>query len=312
SQPHPFWGPTLLLLYWTHLESNEREEANRVFQRLLKLNTSEDEKSFVQWLAAQTLFAEGKVLDALPYYFSIVNSKFREKALFQIGKGYFIENQFREALTNFDLLLLQFPNSRFLDEALLIKGECLLHLGDTPRASETYSKVSAHSGENPWYLMALTQTGILHLSQQAGEKAEEVFNRVLKEFPDDPLFYYSAFQLGVLAEKRKDFQGASHFYSLVLRGGLPELLGPTYFRIGEVFMLQEKEEKALVSFERALEYLSENSLWFGITQLEIGNLQRRRGKVEEAKHSYRIVQNQSNDEEIRKAAKQLLDRLEMR
>ena len=68
---------------------------------------------------AQNLFAEGKVVDALPYYFGILNSRFRERALFQIGKGYFFENQFREALTNFDLLLLEFPDLKSLDEAIV-------------------------------------------------------------------------------------------------------------------------------------------------------------------------------------------------
>ena len=52
-------------------------------------NDQEEEKSYIQWLVAQGLFAEGKVQDALPYYFSILNSTFREKALFQIGKGLF-------------------------------------------------------------------------------------------------------------------------------------------------------------------------------------------------------------------------------
>lgn len=309
---HPLWGASLFLVYWNHLQSDGREEANRIAQRLFKLHTTEDEKGLIQWLTAQSLFSEGKVSDALPYYFSVLNSRFRERALLQIGKGYFLENQFREALTNMDLLLLEFPTLKSLDEALFIKGECLFRLGDTPRAFETYDRIVAQPGRNSWNLMALTQIGICDLILHEGGRAEVAFKKILEGFPNHPLFYHAAFQTGILQEKKKDFQGASHFYGLVLKGNLPELLAATYFRIGEIWINQEKEEKALASFRAALPYLSDHSPWFGITQLEIGNLQRRWGEVGEAKRSYRIVQTQSPDEEIRKSARQLLDQLERR
>jgi tetratricopeptide (TPR) repeat protein len=78
-------------------------------------------------------------------------------------------------------------------------------------------------------------------------------------------------------------------------------------------LIQEgREEKALNSFEEGLKSLAENSPWFGITHLEIGNLQRRLGKVKEAKKSYRIVYALSKDSQIKNAAKELLERLETR
>jgi hypothetical protein len=46
--------------------------------------------------------------------------------------------------------------------------------------------------------------------------------------------------------------------------------------------------------------------------LEIGNLKRRGGEYEEAKKSYLIILDQSKDEEIKKAAKELLSRMESR
>jgi tetratricopeptide (TPR) repeat protein len=308
-QSHPLWATSLFLVYWNHLQSDGKEEANRIAQRLFRLHTAEDEKALLQWLAAQTLYSEGKVLDALPYYFSILNSRFRERALFQIGKGYFLENQFREALTNMDLLLLEFPDLKSLDEGLFIKGECLFRLGEMLRAFEAYDQILAQPRKNPWTLMALTQTGLHDLFLHQGERAEEAFKRILEDFPTHPLSYHAAFQLGNLYEKKKDLQGASHFYGLVLRGNLPELLVPTYFRIGEVLINQEKEEKALASFKAALPHLSDHSPWFGITRLEIGNLQRRWGTIEEAQKSFQMAQDQSRDEEIKSAAKELLQRL---
>ena len=311
-QPNPLWGTTLLVSYWNYLQLNEREESFRMFQRLLKLNTAEDEKFFIQWLVAQGFYAEGKVKDALPYYFSLLNSKFRERAMFQIGKGYFFEHQFREALTNFDILFLEFPNLKALDEGLFIKAECLLRLGETLQAFETYQQIQSLPHKNPWLLMALTQIGLRSLNLGEKEKAEAAFKRILEDRSGHPLFFHAAFQLGNLSAEKKDFPGASQSYTLVLKGPVTELLGPTTFRIGEILIQEGREEKALNSFEEGLKSLAENSPWFGITHLEIGNLQRRLGKVKEAKKSYRTVYALSKDSRIKNAAKELLERLETR
>ncbi len=311
-QPHFLWGPTLVLLHWNYLVSGEPGEAHRIYQRVFKLNTADDEKYFIQWLTAGSLFAEGRIADALPYYFSILNSKLREKALFQIGKGYFFENQLREALTNLDLLLLESPNLKSLDAGLFLKGESLFRLGDMPRAREAYGQILALSRKTPWALMALTQVGMNFLSEGENERSERTFERILRDYPNHPLFYHAAFRLGNLYGERKNFPQASHAYSLVLNGPVPGLLGPTYFRIGEILIQQEKEEMALTSFEAALRSLGVNSPWLGITQLEIGNLLRRAGHDREAKKSFRAVFDQSKDEQIKKAAGDMLERLDRR
>ena len=80
--------------------------------------------------------------------------------------------------------------------------------------------------------------------------------------------------------------------------------------MGEIFYQQGKYEKALKSFETAVSHLKETSLWFFLTQMEIGNLQRRWGRLEEAKKSYRIILDHSEDEDIRKTARELLIRIE--
>jgi tetratricopeptide (TPR) repeat protein len=304
------WGVLLLNLYWNHIHLGDWDGANKIYQRLQKLNHFEDEKIFIQWLNAEIMFSEGKVSDSLPYYFNILNTKFREKVLFQIGKGYFFENKFREAITNFDLLSLEFPTSQYLEESSFIKGECLSKLGNLDPALETYDLIVRQNKNNHWQLFALTQAGSIYLFRNENDKAEYAFRKVLEHFPYHPLFYHAAFQMGNLYLKNKDIVEAIHYFSMVLKGNILELFGEAYFGLGEIFYQQGKYEKALVSFESAMKYVKENSLCFFLTQLEIGNLQMRSGKYEEAKKSYRTVFDQTKDEEIKKAAKELLNYLE--
>jgi tetratricopeptide (TPR) repeat protein len=150
---------------------------------------------------------------------------------------------------------------------------------------------------------------MIYLSREENDKSEEVFKRIIYEFSNHPLSYHAALRLGNLYSKKKNMVEAISHYSTVLKGNIPELLGEASFGLGEIFYQQGKYEKALTSFETALQYMKENSIGFFLTQLEIGNIQKHWGKYEEAKKSYRIVLDHSKDEEMRKAAKELLDRM---
>jgi tetratricopeptide (TPR) repeat protein len=310
SQDNTWGGAALLTLYWNYLQLGESDGVNRTFQRLQKLSHFEEEKVFLQWLNAEIYFALGEISESLPYYFNILNTRFREKALLQIGKGNFFENKFREAITNLDILLLEFPSSQYLEESLFIKGECLIQLGNAIQASEAYELILQQNKNSLWQLFALMQLGGLHLVQNESDKAEKNLRKVMEEFPNHPLFYHAAFQLGNLNFNKKNMVEAVHYYSIVLKGNILELFGEAYFAIGEIFYQQGKYERALYSFETAMQYLKETSSWFFLTHLEIGNLKRRGGKYEEAKKSYLTIIDQSKDEEIKKAARELLNRME--
>jgi len=309
SPGHPLTGISLLILFWNYVHLGEADGANKVFQRLQKLNHMEDEKNFVQWLTAELMFSEGKVSDSLPYYFNILNSRFREKALYQIGRGYFFENKFREAITNLDILLLEFPNSEYAEEGLFVKAECLNRLGNADLALEAYELVVTQSKKDLWQLLALTQIGNLHLARNEIPKAQRAFKKIIDQFPNHALYYHAACQLGNLNFKTKNIGEALHYFSLVLKGNILELFGEAYFGLGEIFYQQGKYDKALNHFEAAIRYGGETSLWFFLTQLEIGNLHRNWGRYEEAKKAYTVILNHSKDEEMRQAAKLFLSQL---
>ena len=312
SQGNSWGGSSLLALYWNYIHLNEPEGAHRIFQRLQKLSHFEDEKIFIQWLNAEMFYAGGEIVESLPYYFNILNTQFREKALFQIGKGYFFENKFRESITNLDILLLEFPNSKYLEEGLFIKGECLAKLGNLDQALEAYGLLLRQSKNRLWHLFALTQMGSIHSFRNDYDQAVSAFKKVLEDFPNHPLFYNAALQLGNLNFNKNNIVEALQYYSIVLKGNILELFGETYFGLGEIFYQQGKHEKALHSFETAIRYLKETSSWFFLTHFEIGNLKRRGGEYEEAKKSYLIILDQSKDEEMKKAARELLNRMESR
>jgi len=116
--------------------------------------------------------------------------------------------------------------------------------------------------------------------------------------------------LALLSFKKRNIEEALHYFSIVLKGDLRDSVGYAYFGLGEIFYLQGKYERAFASFETALGHLGESSLYFFLAQLEIGNLQKRWGKYEEAKKAYQTAFERSKDQEIKKAAQELLNLLE--
>ena len=309
SPLNPLAGVSFLTLFWNYIQLGETDGANKVFQRLQKLPHLEDEKHFIQWLNAELIFSEGRISDSLPYYFNILNSRFREKALYQIGRGYFFENKFREAITNLDILLLEFPNSEYAEEGLFVKAECLNRLGNLDMALDTYELIVKQNKNDLWKLLALTQTGNVHMARNQIYKAQKTFKKIIDEFTGHPLYYNAACQLGNLNFKTNNIGDAIYYFSLVLKGNILQLFGEAHFGLGEIAYQQGKYGKAFDSFEAAIRYLGESSLWFFLTQLEIGNLHRKWGKYEEAKKAYSIILDHSKDEEMRQAAKTLLNQL---
>jgi TolA-binding protein len=310
SPGNPLVGISFLTLFWNYIQLGETDGANKVFQRVQKLTHAEDERHFIQWLNAELMSSEGRVSDALPYYFNILNSRFREKALYQIGRGYFFEKKFRDAVTNLDILLLEFPNSEYAGEGLFVKAECLNRLGNLDQALDVYELIVTQNKNNVWKLLALTQIGNVHMVRNQIHKAQKAFKKIIEEFGDHhPLYYHAACQLGNLNFKTNNVGDAVYYFSLVLKGNILELFGEAHFGLGEIAYQQGKYEKAFDSFEAAIRYLGETSLWFFLTQLEIGNLHRKWGKYEEAKKAYTIILDHSKDEEMRQAAKILLNQL---
>lgn len=312
SKENPFWGVAFLSLFWNHIQQDDLPGAHKIFQRLQKLNAFDDEKAVLQWLNAEMAFLQGKTADALPYYFNVLNTKYRGEALFRIGKAYFFENKFREAITNIDILLLEFPNSPHTEESLFIKGECFSQSGNWIQAMEAYRLLSQKEKYPRWKILSLTQMGNIHLSLKENWEAERAFKKVVEDFPNHSLATHAAFQLGKMFFKQNNIFESIHYYSMILKGNHLEWLGGTYFSLGEIFYQQGKYDKAFKSFETALRYLQENSPWFFLTHLEIGNLQRKDGRYDEARRSYLTILNQSKDEDIKKAASDLLRLIEPR
>ena len=86
------------------------------------------------------------------------------------------------------------------------------------------SLILRQNKNNLWQLFALTQIGSLYSFRNEHDKAENAFKKVMEDFPNHPLFYHAALQLGNLNFNKNNIVEAIHYYSIVLKGNISRII----------------------------------------------------------------------------------------
>ena len=309
---NPSFGQSLLYMGWCYLNLGQFEEAAKVSHEILKLPSHEKEKSLSQLLLGEVYFHENRYPEALPYYFNLINiPEYRENALFKMAKCYFYEGKFKDALTNIEILTLEYPDFENMEELLFIKGEASSKLEDFDLAISSYQLIIKANKTRKWTAHALFNLGNIYVLRRDLEKVKEVFHRITEDFPGSPLSPIASFRLGIIYFDEGNFEKALDAFALALNADDKRVLAEAYFRRGEIYFKQANYAKAMENFKTIEGQLKDQMPWYELAQFELGNIQRQLGKIGEAKTAYKKVLDDSKDPELRDITQKMLDELEM-
>lgn len=308
----PTFGKSLLHMGWCYLNVGQFEEAAKISHQILKLPAHEREKSLSQLILGEVYFQENRYSEALPYYFNLINiSEYRENALFKMAKCYFYEGKFKEALTNIEILTLEYPDFKNMQELLFIRGEASSKLEDFDLAIRSYQQIIKANKTGKWTAHALFNLGKIYILRRDLEKVKEVFQRIIEDFPNSPLSPLAAFRLGTIYFNEGNVDKALDAYTLALSTDEKRVLAESYFRRGEIYFKQTDYSKAMENFKAIEGNFKAQTPWYELAQFEMGNLQRQFGKIAEAKATYKKVLKDSKDPELKGIIQKMLDELEM-
>jgi len=309
---NPVFGQSLLYMGWCYLNLGQFEEAAKTSHKILKLPAHAQEKSLSQLLLGEVYFHENRCSEALPYYFNLINiPEYRENALFKMAKCYFYEGKFKEALTNIEILTLEYPDFKNMEELLFIKGEASSKLEDFDQAIHCYQQIIKANETGKWTAHALFNLGKIYMLRRDMEKVKEVFHRIIEEFPSIPLSPIAAFRLGTIYFNGGNSVKALEAFTLALDADDKRVLAESYFRRGEIYFKQANYSKAMENFKAVRGNFKGQTPWYELAQFEVGNIHRQLGKITEAKAAYKKVLEDSKDPELRGITQKLLDELEM-
>jgi TolA-binding protein len=309
---NPTFGKSLLYMGWCYLNVGQFEEAAKISHKILKLPAHEREKSLSQLILGEVYFHENRYSEALPYYFNLINiPEHRENALFKMAKCYFHEGKFKEALTNIEILTLEYPDFKNMQELLFIRGEASSKLEDFDLAIRSYQQIIRANKAGTWTTHALFNLGKIYVLRRDLEKVKEVFHRIIEDFPSSPLSPLAAFRLGTIYFNEGNDERALGAYTVALNTDDKRVLVESYFRRGEIYFKQANYSEAMENFKAIKGNLNAQTPWYELAQFEVGNIQRRLGRITEAKATYKKVLKDSKDPELKGIIQKMLDEMEV-
>jgi TolA-binding protein len=145
-------------------------------------------------------------------------SKWVDDALLLMGRASFEKGDYSTALRKFDEILVLYPNSKLVSEALLMKGRTLYGTKDYPAAVDALNR-AAELGGGKWRADVLHHLGLVREQEADVEGALAAFSEVVEKHEKSEWYGLSALEAGDLERDRGDLAAAVGYYEKVRRGG---------------------------------------------------------------------------------------------
>ncbi len=129
--------------------------------------------------------------------------KYKEEIYFKIAACYFKLKNYDESVKYTDFIITQFKNSKFINDAYLLKAENLFILNDYEEALNTLNKIEQQSNykylDYVYYLLGRIYYEKIFNAEKKdkkefAEKSISYFNKIKKEFPDSKILNYVYFR----------------------------------------------------------------------------------------------------------------------
>jgi TolA-binding protein len=195
----------------------------------------------------ETLYTESfeKAAKVVKYH---PDSRWVDDALLLMGKASFEKGDYSTALRKFEEILVFFPDSKLVGEAHLNKGRSLIATREFAEAREALTRAAAIDRKDLRDDVVYF-LGLVHYEQENREKALESFTEVVERHRKSPWFADAGMKAGEISESQGDPGLATSFYERVrARGRTPEERYRGGMRKGEVLLAHGEFERAKTTF----------------------------------------------------------------
>jgi tetratricopeptide (TPR) repeat protein len=302
----------LVNLGWCYLKRGDLAQVKEIAYNIIKLSPyeHEHEKALAQYILAELNTYEGNCQEAMPYWFNLLNTSYRQEALFKIAGCSFQENRFKEGLVNIDLLHLEYPNFHNMDQALWMQGESYRELGNISEASTAYQRIIREYKRSSWYRWSLYRMTTFLLEEGDMRGAERYFDVLDRKFPHDDLSYEASLAVGIQKAKRGEYESSLDYLAIAARSGGSEVAKYALCWEGEIHFNLGEFKKAWDAYQTLIEgYPSSYDMLAAIAYLEMGNIQHLLKDPKKARVAYKKAIELSQDERFNESVKILLKEL---
>ncbi|WP_169973681.1 tetratricopeptide repeat protein [Tautonia rosea] len=289
EHPEPVEATDLLLaeLAWALLDGDRVEEADQVFERLLREYPESSQAEDARLNLAESAFQAGQFEEVLSWLEPLTDEteetepRIRQAALYRAGRTRVERQEWDEASQAFDRLVSGFPDGTYVREAGFWSAEVAFRRGD-PEAAEagfrTLIEATPEDRESESWLPTARLRLIQALVQQ--ERWSDVLtlaDSLKAEVPDLPQMADLDYARGraLQSQAPPQFEEAREAYQAVIdarKGG--ELAAMAQFMRGETFFHQKRYDEALREFLKVdiLPSYDDAPKWQALSLLEAGKV----------------------------------------
>jgi len=218
-------------------------------------------------------------------------SKFVDDALLMIGKAYFYMEDDVRAERKFLELAVQFPNSDLIPESQLWLGKSYLRQKKTDEGIKQLEDVYTNTADGSDELagQAAYETGQHYFSLQEYSQAEKHYTLAAEKVNDDELKTQIYFQIGKCNSALLQFEKAEQAFAQAVKvSPVYTLLFQSQLQKVKSIAYQKRYDEALQALHDMLDD-SKNKEFYGIIHFEFANILNLQGKTEAAVEKFRYI-----------------------
>lgn len=170
-----------------HLYLGRSQEAIEAYREFLEYSKDEAKKREVEKTLADLQFQNFENYDeAIASYSKLIkentNEKEGEELVYRLGRAFFLQAKFEDALKMFEYLRTRYPNGGYFWKSELETGNALSAMGKCQDAIKQYEKVVVGAPADQKVLAKFAQASCYE-EQDELDKAYEIFSSIRSDYP---------------------------------------------------------------------------------------------------------------------------------
>ncbi len=191
----------------------------------------------------------------------VPRNKWTREGFFLLGEYHRSSGDLENAVAVYREALLRYPSGEVSSKIRYALAESYRGLGEDTAALDEFYYLAENAGTDRLVVDALMSAADILKRAEDVETAFELYDRVLREFPDDPMSAQAQYEIGgMMADAGRKNSAILAFQSLVVNFPDFEHLDKVYYRLGSLYSLRGDNYSALESFEKLIEDFPESDL----------------------------------------------------
>ncbi len=252
---HEHAGEVTFLLAENHYLAGRYEEATPVYRRVLAGHAEMPQAELAEFRLGMALYRLDHYAEAIPILERVAGRSMEHTrpALIALGDMYFAANEFEDADQWFTRYIDDAADQPAIADALIKRGLARQRVGRGREALADYERLMVAFPDSPHRIQALFERGQILLNDQRPLEASIAFERVLAEGPESRFAPHAQRHLGTIALQSGDYVAASQrLASLAANGADSELAAGALIDRGQALSATGKHAEASEVFTELL------------------------------------------------------------